>query len=246
MEVGNWTCHIPSPLTGKATSLWVIAVIVVQVFDQQGQFVRYLATNLGSVVTGLAMTPSGDVWVALRNLCTIQLLNGKSGELIRSFSCEEPFGIALLPDGSLTVACWTYNNVVVFNADGGERWSSTGDGFDGVSGLVAVDNDLFVCDGDNDRIQVLSIVDGHFVRQMGGAGQMSGPCGIAFDSITRLLLVAEFDNVSVWSLDGQRLHRWGSMGDQPGQFNGSVKAITVAANGTVYVADTDNYRIQVF
>lgn len=112
-------------------------------------------------------------------------------------------------------------------------------------GIVAVDNELFVCDYSFNCIQVLSIADGRFVRPM-GADQMYCPTGIAFDPNTRLLPVTEEDNVSVWSLDGQRLHSWGSDGSQPGQFVNVSNAITVAADGTVYVADGVNHRIQVF
>ena len=55
-----------------------------QEFDHQGQHVRYLAEDLGDFVGGLSITNCGDVWLALYDFNTIQLLNGTTGALIRS------------------------------------------------------------------------------------------------------------------------------------------------------------------
>ena len=45
--------------------------------------------------------------------------------------------------------------------------------------------------------------------------------------------------------DGRWLKSWGEFGDQPGQFNGP-HSIAVDKQGSVYVADRSNHRIQVF
>lgn len=51
--------------------------------------------------------------------------------------------------------------------------------------------------------------------------------------------VAKFDK------DGRFIKHWGSTGSGPGQFTG-VKALAIDAQGTVYVADAGNKRVQVF
>src|SRR5204862_5107928 len=52
--------------------------------------------------------------------------------------------------------------------------------------------------------------------------------------------VAKFDSKGVF------IKSWGSRGTGPGLFGTSVRAIAVDAQGTVYVADSGNKRIQVF
>jgi hypothetical protein len=51
--------------------------------------------------------------------------------------------------------------------------------------------------------------------------------------------IAKFDK------DGHFIKSWGSRGSDPGQFN-SIRGIVIDAQGTVYVADAGNKRIQVF
>jgi hypothetical protein len=51
--------------------------------------------------------------------------------------------------------------------------------------------------------------------------------------------IAKFDK------DGHFVKSWGSRGSDPGQFNG-IRGIVIDAQGTLYVADAGNQRIQVF
>ena len=51
--------------------------------------------------------------------------------------------------------------------------------------------------------------------------------------------------VRKYTLEGVELARWGSYGSGPGQFQQPL-GITVDLAGNVYVADTENHRIQVF
>ncbi|MGH7043390.1 MAG: peptidyl-alpha-hydroxyglycine alpha-amidating lyase family protein [Acetobacteraceae bacterium] len=62
------------------------------------------------------------------------------------------------------------------------------------------------------------------------------------------ILVADgYGNARVhkFAPDGRRLQSWGTFGTDPGEFN-VVHNIACDADGLVYVADRENYRIQVF
>ena len=55
----------------------------------------------------------------------------------------------------------------------------------------------------------------------------------------------EDGRIQKFDSDGTLITKWGSYGTGDGQFNGP-SGIAVDSSGNVYVADTNNYRIQVF
>jgi DNA-binding beta-propeller fold protein YncE len=58
--------------------------------------------------------------------------------------------------------------------------------------------------------------------------------------------VADYGNrIQKFTSDGVYLTQWGTQGTGDGQFNNPA-GVAVDASGNVYVADTDNNRIQVF
>ncbi|MBI3944011.1 MAG: NHL repeat-containing protein [Chloroflexi bacterium] len=75
---------------------------------------------------------------------------------------------------------------------------------------------------------------------------------IHFGILAGLMMAAGFTWLMVSSVSSSRAagnyvvaRQWGSQGNGPGQFSGP-ESIVIAPNGRVYVADTKNYRIQVF
>lgn len=92
-------------------------------------------------------------------------------------------------------------------------------------------------------------VDGKYLRGFGkkgnGAGELDQPISIAVAH--DCVYVGEYWNsrISIFSTDGQFIKSFGSGGSAPGQFN-SPYGITLDKNGTVYVSDTANNRIQIF
>jgi DNA-binding beta-propeller fold protein YncE len=56
---------------------------------------------------------------------------------------------------------------------------------------------------------------------------------------------SEFSRVSIFSSDGKLLARLEDRGSNPGQVNGP-SALAVDRAGRLYVADTQNHRVQVF
>jgi len=73
------------------------------------------------------------------------------------------------------------------------------------------------------------------------------PTGIAFAPDGNFFVTDGYGNsrVAKFSADGNLLKDWGERGTDPGQFH-TPHSIVIDAGGTVYVADRDNRRIQVF
>lgn len=95
--------------------------------------------------------------------------------------------------------------------------------------------------------------EGKTLMQIEVGGQPT-PCGafcsttdVAFAPNGNVLIADGYRNARVleYTPDGKKLREWGSAGTGPGQFN-LPHSIQVAANGTVYVADRENGRIQWF
>ena len=106
---------------------------------------------------------------------------------------------------------------------------------------------MYVVDTGNDRIQVFNL-KGEYLWQFGKRGKSDGeldaPTSIYIDNI---MYVTEVTNhrVSLFTLKGEFLTSFGSGGDGPGQFDHPC-GITVDKQGTIYVADVSNDRIQLF
>ncbi len=94
-----------------------------------------------------------------------------------------------------------------------------------------------------------SAAPGDFIAQIGssgaGAGQLDAPSGAAVDSAGNVYVTDTANaRVEVFSRDGQFLRAWGSLGSANGQLDGPT-GIAVC-EPTVFVADTNNNRVQVF
>lgn len=78
------------------------------------------------------------------------------------------------------------------------------------------------------------------------------PAGIDQDPEGRIWVVdAGHDSIAIFSADGHFLERWGRRGSERGQFSfqralGKVGDVRFATDGSFYVADNGNYRIQHF
>jgi hypothetical protein len=214
----------------------------VQEFTPQGKYVRCLAQNLGSMVTDLAVTSNGDVWVSLYNCDAIQLHDGTSGALIRSVSCSRPWALALMSDGSIAVGCDGLPSIVLFDANGNQRWTCHLRNQTYTRDVAIADNELFVGDFVGKRIQVLSVMDGKITRQICLDEKIS-TSGIAYDANARVLFVAEHDDVSIWSLGGDFLHSFVTKHYINPMYR---KQMAVASDGAIYIADSRDYRIIVF
>ena len=99
---------------------------------------------------------------------------------------------------------------------------------------------------------------GTFVRQWGGIGsepgQLTYPEKLAFDAQGNLYVTefgspsfdgsqGENDRIQKFSPTATPLAQWGTLGSEPGQFNGPV-GIAIDRQGDIFVAEAGNHRIQ--
>ena len=110
--------------------------------------------------------------------------------------------------------------------------------------LAISGNDVFVLDSGNARLQVLDL-DGHYRREI-RIPELSVETGLAIDAQKRIYIGnLTLDSIDVFSYDGKFLHRFGSLGKDPGQFDRPC-GIWIDSRNDIYVTDMRNERVEVF
>ena len=113
------------------------------------------------------------------------------------------------------------------------------------SGMAWHEDQLYIVDAFNDRIQVFD-GQGHFLKVLGMQDETSRlhyPYDIALGP-GKDLWVVEYGagRISRFSLKGELLGRFGSTGSGPNQF-GTPWGLAVDSNRRIWVADTRNHRL---
>lgn len=202
---------------------------------------------------GIALGPDGNVYVTQNNSV---LKFTKSGTLLTAWDSEyTATGIAVDTDGSVYVA--SPDNVLEKYSGSGvliQQWGEPAGGPQQFSGLdgVAVDGmgHVYTAENYNCRVQKFS-TDGTYITQWGinghGPGQFYIPVRLATSADGQWVYVDDYGNsrIEVFTNTGTYLGQLGSEGSGPGQFLSPI-GIAVDRLGNVFVADTNNSRIQVF
>ncbi len=81
----------------------------------------------------------------------------------------------------------------------------------------------------------------------GKSREIGIPFDLAIDNVARLLFVTDAfrHQILVYTLDGKRLGRTGKLGKEEGEF-AFPRGICFSPNGVLYVADSNNRRVQAF
>jgi DNA-binding beta-propeller fold protein YncE len=224
---------------------------------------------------GMAAAADGSIYVADSRNNRIQHFNAQ-GELLDIWGTfadiskgaapggtfNEPWGIAVGPDGSVYVTDTWNHRVEKFTAKGEfiKMWGTFGQGetptaFWGPRGL-AVDGDgkVFVTDTGNKRIVVFNS-EGLFITQFGtsgvDAGQFDEPVGLALDKSGKVYVNDTWNQrVQVFEPSADKLtyspvKQWAING-WFGQSLDNKPFIAVEANGNVLVTDPEGYRVLEF
>ena len=152
-----------------------------------------------------------------------------------------PTGLAIAPSGDLFVSDgYGGNRVHRFNADGELllSWGAPGSGPGEFALLhnIGVDKSgrVFVCDRENNRIQVFD-AEGGFLEQWTDL-VLPGDLWIV-DDVVYVVEQSEAGGVSIWTLDGELITRWrGNEGPGKGSLV-SGHGICVDSHGSIYVTE---------
>jgi DNA-binding beta-propeller fold protein YncE len=165
---------------------------------------------------------------------------------------ERPEGIAVDgPSGRIYVADTARNAVFVLDLRGAVM-GSFGDAqrgeFNKPTSVVFAGGQLFVLDSFGSRVQVLD-GQGNLLRQVKTPNDNHSPpdhAGLAIDSAGNLYVSDEVENkVRVYSQGGKLVGAFGRPGSKTGEFSRPL-GMWADARDKIYVADSNNRRVQVF
>ena len=207
--------------------------------------------QLGGGLPGVTFYDKENILVSDTDNSNIKMftIQGRHVRTIdRGSTTFEPYGITISPDGHIYVCDGAYYCVCIFNVNGKFLFSfgSRGSGdkcFRYPSDLCfASDGFLYITDVDNRRICVYH-KDGKFIRKFTTTYK---PTGInAIDCGHVIVSSALSDKVMIYTTEGRLVHVFGGFGIESGQF-GHPLGVSVDRDGLIYIADYDNYRIQMF
>jgi sugar lactone lactonase YvrE len=240
----------------------------IQVFDTNGNYITKWGTygeENGQIHKASALTviPSGNIYLSDQFNYRIQEFTS-NGTFVTAWGTQgEGDGQFLHPhvpgvdsEGNIYVSDRDLANVQKFTKDGKfiMKWAEEGseDGQLSKPESVIIDShdNIYVADYGNHRIQKFT-KDGNFMLKWGskgvGDGEFNGPAGLSIDRNDNIYVTDKNNNrIQVFTSNGTFLTKFGLEGSGPGQFI-TPEGVGVDKNtGLVYVADTGNFRIQVF
>jgi len=237
----------------------------IQKFTNNGVFILKWGSNGGDpgqfqYPRGVTVDSEGFVYVADTGNGRIQKFTS-DGQFISAWgSFNGPNAIAYGPNGLLYLADSGNNRIQVFTTAGlfVTQWGSFGSTQGTFSYPIGLDVDqvgnVYVADRDNNRVQKFSS-SGALLATFGSLGNATGlflnPRDVAIGP-NNAIYVADTDNDRVQKFQGinpefapEAIHKWGSVGSTNGQFSAPSR-IAIGADGSVYVSDSHNNRIQRF
>jgi DNA-binding beta-propeller fold protein YncE len=192
----------------------------------------------------LKISPTGRVLMVLGNR------QGTPGKDDSKDAFNEPTNVAFTPSGDFYISDGYVNSrVIKFNKDGEylTRWGQkgTGDGEFNLVHDVVLDSRgrVYVADRTNSRVQIFD-GDGKFLGKWTDVGQ---PWGLYYVKNEDAIYMCDGLNNRVvkLNLEGQILGTLGSYGKAQGKFD-FAHSISVDAEGSIYVVEIKNWRVQKF
>jgi len=231
-------------------------------FDKNGNFLQSWGDGMFKSSHGIRVDPDGNIWcvdVAGHNFVkhtpegrVLMVIGGlqTAGTNDTKDAFNRPTGLAFTPSGDFYLSDGYVNSrVVKFNRAGEYllQWGrkGTGDGeFDTVHD-VTLDSKgrVYVADRENARVQIFT-PDGKFIAKWTGLGQ---PWGLHYVAKEDAIYMCDGLNNRIikLNLDGQILGVLGSYGRAAGNLD-FPHNLAVDSEGSIYVAEITNWRIQKF
>ena len=156
---------------------------------------------------------------------------------------DDAGNIYVVESGSRRVQVFDANRQLL--ASWGEFGSGDGQFVEPIGVAVDRGGNVYVLDLQRNDIQKFD-GEGQLLATFAGSGEghFRDAAYMAIDAQDTLWLAAD-NRVVALSSDGAFLSDFGSTGEEPGMFDGSID-VAVDASGTVYVADLNNGRVQAF
>ncbi|MSS70666.1 MAG: hypothetical protein EXS64_04165 [Candidatus Latescibacteria bacterium] len=229
------------------------------VFDREGRFLKAWGEGVFKMPHGICIGPDGNLYLVDAGDHTVRVYTpeggllrtlGQAGQPVEERPFNKPTDLAFSPSGAFYVSDG-YGNARVhkFSKDGELlfSWGTPGDG-PGEFRLphsVWVDREerVYVADRENHRIQVFT-PEGAFLSQWTG---FQRPCDIFIDAEGAVYVPELHHRMSILSLDGAVLARWGDAESRrPGEFIAPHAAWT-DSRGDLYVGEVlEGQRLQKF
>ena len=240
----------------------------IQVFDTKGNYITKWGTygeENGQIhkASALTVAPTGNIYLTDQFNYRIQEFTS-NGTFVTTWGTKgEGDGQFLHPhvpgvdsEGNIYVSDRDLANIQKFTKDGKfiMKWAEQGseDGQLSKPESVIIDShdNIYVADFGNHRIQKFTN-DGKFIQKWGskgvGDGEFNGPAGLSIDRNDNIYVTDKNNNrIQVFTSNGAFLTKFGFEGSEPGQLILPEGVGVDKDTGLVYVADTGNFRIQVF
>ena len=240
---------------------------VVYIFDRHREYIRTIGgagDEHGQLCSprGLAVSEQDELYIACQNRIDVLTLEGT---FLRRFGASGEgkingaFDVTVAMENDKVFVANSLNRTVTAFSRNGEflyNFETTRPRqLKHPTGIaVAVDGRVFVSDQSNHCLQVFSTAGEH-IQQIGrlngdenrmAPGQLSRPNNLVVTP-SGVLLVPEISNncVSIFTLEGRFVCRFGKLGSDPGSFRFPF-AVAVGSDETVFVTECNGQRVQFF
>lgn len=234
-----------------------------QAFDASGKFAFPVASGKLKGPRAIAADSNGAVFIADEVGAKV-VVCGVDGHFIREFGSSggsvgltkrdlfHLSAVAVDGKGKVFVASWIRHSVQQLDRHG--RFSNSfANGLEdesrssGIFSLAVAGNELYAVYGDNNRVQVLDIEHGKFIRRFPDsssppAAQLNGPTGIAVDRAGNVLVCSKKDGaVKVFRRDGEFVCSFGKGVLDKAPAPSLPACICIDDDGCIYVGCVDRH-----